>query len=186
MSNFLRAADDYSLTFVIFVSMNERHMSFADIVRMYQQPLYWYIRRVTIVHEDAEDILQETFMKAYRHIWQLRNHNSLKPWLMRIATNEMNRYFSRRPAVSSLDEVPQYTWTSLQESPAEDVPKVASGVISAALLKMSPLQRQVFSLRYYEEMDYDHIGKITGANKNTLMVSYHQARKIIEKEIENG
>ncbi len=73
--------------------MNGRHLSFADIVRMYQQPLYWYIRRVTIVHEDAEDILQETFMKAYKHLWQLRDPGALKPWLMRIATNELNRYF---------------------------------------------------------------------------------------------
>lgn len=166
--------------------MNERHMSFADIVRMYQQPLYWYIRRVTIAHEDAEDILQETFMKAYRHFWQLRNPGSLKPWLMRIATNELNRYFSKRPVVSSLDDLPDHAWTSLSENPGADVPKAASGVISAALLKMSPLQRQVFSLRYYEEMDYDEISRITGSNKNTLMVSYHQSRKLIEKEIENG
>lgn len=166
--------------------MSERHMSFADIVRMYQQPLYWYIRRVTIMHEDAEDILQETFMKAYRHIWQLRDPGALKPWLLRIATNELNRYFKKRQGVYSLDELPEHAWAFLQESPGTDVPKAASGVISAALLKMSPLQRQVFSLRYYEEMDYDEIGRITGANKNTLMVSYHQARKKIEKEIENG
>ena len=166
--------------------MDGRHKSFADIVRMYQQHLYWYIRRVTIVHEDAEDILQETFMKAYRHFWQLRDPGSLKPWLLRIATNELNRYFSRRPALSSLDELPEHAWTFLQESPGTDVPKAASGVISAALLKMSPLQRQVFSLRYYEEMDYDEICRITGSNKNTLMVSNHEARKKIEKEIENG
>ena len=165
--------------------MTGRHISFADIVRMYQQPLYWYIRRVTIVHEDAEDILQETFMKAYRHIWQLRKPDSLKAWLLRIATNEMNRYFRRRPVVSSLDELPEQALVLLQESPGTDVPKTASMIISAALLKMSPLQRQVFSLRYYEEMDYDEIAGITGANRNTLMVSYHEARKKIEKEIEN-
>lgn len=166
--------------------MNGRHKDFADIVRMYQQPLYWYIRRVTIVHEDAEDILQETFMKAYRHIWQLRDPGSLKPWLMRIATNELNRYFRRRPVASSMEELPEQELTSLQESTETDVPKAAAGAISAALLKMSPLQRQVFSLRYYEEMDYDEICRITGSNKNTLMVSYYQARKKIEKEIENG
>ncbi len=66
------------------------------------------------------------------------------------------------------------------------MPKAASGLISAALLKMSPLQRQVFSLRYYEELDYDEISRITGSNKNTLMVSYYEAREKIEKEIENG
>ena len=166
--------------------MNGRHMSFVDIVRMYQQPLYWYIRRVTIVHEDAEDILQETFMKAYRHIWQLRDTGSLKPWLLRIATNELNRHFRSQPAVTSLDELPEQAWAAFQESPGTEVSKVASGVISAAMLKMSPLQRQVFSLRYYEEMDYDEICRITGSNKNTLMVSYHEAREKIEKEIENG
>ncbi|MBR0290904.1 MAG: RNA polymerase sigma factor [Bacteroidales bacterium] len=166
--------------------MNGRHLSFADIVRMYQQPLYWYIRRVTIVHEDAEDILQETFMKAYKHLWQLRNQGALKPWLMRIATNELNRYFKRRPVVSSMEELPDHTWAFVPESPGTDVPKAASGLISAALLKMSPLQRQVFSLRYYEELDYDEISRITGSNKNTLMVSYYEARKKIEKEIENG
>lgn len=166
--------------------MDGRHMSFAEIVRMYQQPLYWYIRRVTIVHEDAEDILQDTFMKAYRHIWQLRSPESLKPWLMRIATNEMNRYFRKRRAVSSLDELPGQALDLFSESPGTDVPNAASSVISAAMLKMTPLQRQVFSLRYYEGMEYDQIAAVTGAGKNTLMVSYHEARKKVEKEIDNG
>ena len=95
-------------------------------------------------------------------------------------------YRERRPAVSSMEELPDHTWAFVQESPGTDVPKAASGLISAALLKMSPLQRQVFSLRYYEELDYDEISRITGSNKNTLMVSYYEARKKIEKEIENG
>ena len=166
--------------------MNGRHMSFADIVRMYQQTLYWYIRRVTIVHEDAEDIMQETFMKAYTHLWQLRSPESLKPWLLRIATNELNRYFRKRRTVSSLNDLPAQALELLSESPGTDVPKAASGVISAAMLQMTPLQRQVFSLRYYEDMDYDQIATITGASKNTLMVSYHEARKKIETKIDNG
>lgn len=157
--------------------MSSSRMSFNEIVRMYQQPIYWYIRKVVLSHDDTEDILQETFIKAYRHLWMLRDRNALKPWLLRIATNEMNRYFRKRKETSSLEDI--YTVT---DSPP---PQKASEVISAAILKMSPLQRQVFCLKYYEELDYDAISRITGSSKNSLTVSYHQACKKIEKEIED-
>lgn len=160
-------------------------MSFADIVRMYQQPLYWYIRRVVIVHEDAEDILQETFMKAYKHLWQLRSPESLRPWMYRIATNELNRYFRKRTPITALEGLPRDTVSDFSESQDPNTIGSSSKVISKAMLKMSPLQRQVFSMRYYDDLDYNQISKITGATKNTLMVSYHEARKRIEKEIEN-
>jgi RNA polymerase sigma factor, sigma-70 family len=160
-------------------------MSFADIVRMYQQPIYWYIRRVVIVHEDAEDIMQETFLKAYKHLWQLRSPESMKPWMYRIATNELNRHFRKRTAITTLEGLPEQALSDLSESQDLNALGTSSKVISAAMLKMSPLQRQVFSMRYYDDLDYDQISKITGATKNTLMVSYHEARKRIEKEIEN-
>ncbi len=163
--------------------MNGPHMSFPEIVRMYQQPLYWHIRRVVIVHEDAEDILQETFMKAFRHLWQLRSPGALRPWLFRIASNELNRYFRKHPALPSLEELPEQSFCALSEAQEADIPAAAAQVISAAMLQMSPLQRQVFSMRYYEDMDYDQIARITGASKNVLMVSYHEARKRIEKQI---
>ena len=165
--------------------MSVRNMSFADIVRMYQQPLYWYIRRVVIVHEDAEDILQETFMKAYKHLWQLRSPESLRPWMYRIATNELNRYFRKRTPITALEGLPGDTVSDFSESQDLNTIGSSSKVISKAMLKMSPLQRQVFSMRYYDDLDYNQISKITGATKNTLMVSYHEARKCIEKEIEN-
>lgn len=163
--------------------MNAGHKSFADIVRMYQQVLYWHIRRVVLVHEDAEDILQETFLKAYKSIWQLRSPESLKPWLFRIATNELGRYFRSHKALSSLEELPCGSLTRLTEAPEVDVPGAAARVLSAAMLQMSPLQRQVFSLRYYEGLDYEQISRITGASRNSLMVSYHEAKKKIEKGI---
>jgi RNA polymerase sigma-70 factor (ECF subfamily) len=166
--------------------MNGPHLSFPDIVRMYQQPLYWHIRRVVIVHEDAEDILQETFMKAFRHLWQLRSAEALRPWLFRIASNELNRYFRKHPALPSLEELPASSCCSLSEVQETDLPAAAAQVVSAAMLQMSPLQRQVFSMRYYEDMDYDQISRITGASKNVLAVSYHEARKKIEKQIDHA
>ena len=154
-------------------------MSFPEIVRKYQQPLYWYIRKTVLVHEDSEDILQETFIKAYRHLWKLRSRDSLKPWLYRIATNEMNRYFSRHRESVPIDKL------RIEECVEGDAvsPEKAAKLVSAAILQMTPLQRQVFCLKYYDEMDYDEISSITGSSKNSLMVSYHEARKKIEKEI---
>ena len=159
--------------------MGSSKMSFREIVCIYQQPLYWYIRRVVLVHEDSEDILQETFLKAYRHLWTLRSGNALKSWLFKIATNEIKRYFRGRRETVSKDSIPDFE-TVDQNCISEG--KV-SEIISAAVTQMSPLQREVFSLKYYDDMEYDEISRITGASKNTLMVSYHEARKKIEKEI---
>ncbi len=154
-------------------------LSFDEIIRTYQQPLYWYIRRVVLVHEDAEDILQETFLKAFRRLWQLRNRDALKSWLFMIATNEIRRYYkTHREHISTETlaraDVPE------QESVSSDQ---VYRIISRALLEMTPLQREVFCLKYYDDMDYDRIARITGSSKNSLMVSYHEARKKIEKEI---
>ena len=154
-------------------------MSFPEIVRIYQQPLYWYIRRVVLIHEDSEDILQETLLKAYRHLWTLRSDNALKSWLFKIATNEINRYFKGRRETVAPDGIPD---SEIVDSGCISEEKV-SEIISTAVTQMSPLQREVFSLKYYDDMDYDEISRITGASKNTLMVSYHEARKKIEKEI---
>lgn len=159
--------------------MSSQRLSFPEIARMYQQPLYWYIRRIVLVHEDAEDILQDTFIKAYRNLWKLRNSDALKPWLYKIATNEINRYFRKRREVVPMEHLP--------DSEPAGTDTVTSGkvaeIISSAFLQMSPLQREVFSLKYYEDLDYVQISRITGSSTNTLMVSYHEARKKIEKEI---
>ena len=159
--------------------MDPQKMSFPEIVRMYQKPLYWYIRKVVLIHEDSEDILQDTFIKAYRHLWKLRSKDALKVWLFRIATNEINRYFRSHKETVIWENIPD-SETVTQDDVSE---ARVDGIISSSFLKMSPLQREVFSLKYYDEMDYDGIARITGSSKNALMVSYHNARKIVEKEI---
>lgn len=161
--------------------MRSDEKTFSNIVRTYQQPLYWYIRRVVVVHEDAEDILQETFAKAYRKLWTLRNDNALKFWLMRIATNEIKRYFRHRMPVAELPcrscEPPDDSIDGLALQKIEEK-------LPSLIQKMSLLQREVFCMRYFEDMDYDSISRITGAGRNTLMVSFHQAKQLIKKELE--
>lgn len=162
--------------------MRSDEATFSEIVRQYQQPLYWYIRRVAVVHEDAEDILQETFCKAFRKLWTLRSDSALKPWLFRIATNELRRYFKKfRPESADIQEL---SVASLLTTEDDDILlKSAENKLAAAISKLSLLQREVFCMKYYEDMDYEQISIITGKNKNTLMVSYHQAKDRIKREI---
>ena len=146
---------------------------------MYQQPLYWYIRKVVLIHEDAEDILQETLIKAYRHLWTLRSDEALRSWLFKIATNEIRRHFKRHRESVPLEKIPEPEICN----PAGVSSERATEVISSAFLHMSPLQREVFCLRCWEDLGYEEISRITGSSINTLMVSYHEARKKIEKAV---
>ena len=156
--------------------------TFSEIVRTYQKTLYWYIRRLVVVHEDAEDILQETFAKAYRHLWTLRDEGALKGWLLRIATNEVNRYFRRKPATLPLEDYREALLSQTADEESCDV-RAAADRLPAALAELGPVQRQVFCLKYYEDLDYRQISRITGIREESLRVSYHYAKEKIKKEI---
>lgn len=155
--------------------------TFSSIVREYSKPLYWHIRRLVVSHDDAEDILQETFVKAYRKLWTLRNSASLRPWLYRIATNETNRFLSRNV---KLEEMPQVLADRLYASEYVNYTMDAEVKLQKALLSMSPAQRTVFCLKYYDDMDYDEISKITGVRVETLRVSYHYAKEKVKEFLE--
>lgn len=155
--------------------------TFSSIVREYSKPLYWHIRRLVVSHDDAEDILQETFVKAYRKLWTLRNSASLRPWLYRIATNEANRFLSRNV---KLEEMPQVLADRLYASEYVNYTMDAEVKLQKALLSMSPAQRTVFCLKYYDDMDYDEISKITGVRVETLRVSYHYAKEKVKEFLE--
>ena len=159
--------------------MKSDETTFIAIVKKYQQPLYGYIRRVVFNHEDTEDILQETFAKVFRKLWQVRSEDALGAWLYRIATNEINRFFKRRKGLVNMDDLPE-----LVVNPEEfDRERVAGILVPKAISKLTPLEREVFCLKYYQDMDYDQISRITGANKNTLMVSWHNAKNKVKNEI---
>lgn len=155
--------------------------NFSSIVKEYSQPLYWHIRRLVVSHDDAEDILQETFVKAYRHLWTLRNPSALKPWLYRIATNEANRFLSRN---NRSEEISQALIDKLYASEYVNYTMDAEMKLQKAILSMSPSQRTVFCLKYYDDMDYDEIAEITHSRPETLKVTYHYAKEKVKKFLE--
>lgn len=160
--------------------MRTDERNFSAIVHEYEKPLYFHIRRMVVSHDDASDILQNTFIKAYTKLWLLRSEDGLRPWLYRIATNEALDFLRKSGRSEGLDE-------KLQEQIAggENVDYINDAEINLqkVLVSLPEKQRLVFSLRYYDEMDYDEISKITGMSIDTLKVNYHYAKDKVKKYI---
>ncbi|MBQ9475851.1 MAG: RNA polymerase sigma factor [Bacteroidales bacterium] len=163
--------------------MNSERNTFETIVHKYSQPLYWYLRRIVVSHEDAQDILQETFIKAYRHLWQLRSGDRLKAWLYRIATNEAGRFLTKNRSTEQITAMLEEKLAAPQHIDNADEAEIK---LQKALMNLSPQQKTVFCLRYYDEMDYRQIAKITGSKIETLKVSYHYAKEKIKKYLEES
>lgn len=143
---------------------------------LYGKRLYWHIRRIVVAHDDAEDALQETFLKIYNKAVSFRGDGkSLLPWCYRIATNEALQLLRRRARLfQSLDSASAELEGKLAEECAPDADRM-SVLFQHAVLQLSTQQRIVFNLRYYDELSYAEISKITGKSENTLRTNYSYA-----------
>ena len=146
----------------------------------YKRCIYWHIRRIVVSHEDAQDVTQETFVRAYRHFDQCGKN--LRAWLYCIATNEAIRLIGRRKGgeLVSLDEVIDNLPAYAAESYAEDAEEIVVKLQQA--IKSLPLKQQlVFGMRYYDEMPYKEIAKVLDVTEAAAKVNYSLARtKIVE------
>ena len=163
--------------------MNARKPSFEEFTDLYYRPVYWHIRRSVVDHGNAEDILQETFIKAYRHWWQLRDPSAARAWIYRIATNEVNRWIRKNYRSAESPELTEDLTAALESGGFVDMAKAEAVALQKGMLRLSPLQKTVFSLRYFDDLDYDEISRITGSNVNTLKSSYNQAKNIIKQYV---
>ncbi len=158
--------------------------AFNLIVRKYQEPLYWHIRRLVITHDDANDVLQDVFLKAWQAISGFRGDAQLYTWLYRIATNEALSFLKKKKQrfFLPLRDVDK----KLEESLESDVyyqGKELEKKIQKAILSLPEKQRAVFNLRYYDEMKYEEMAGVLGTSVGALKASYHHAVKKIEKYI---
>jgi RNA polymerase sigma-70 factor (ECF subfamily) len=176
-------SDEYILA--LLQQTKNMEQGFRLLVEKYQERLYWHIRRLVIGHEDANDVLQNCFIKAFRGIGQFKGQSKLYTWLFRIATNEaithLNR--NRRKATSSLDDE-----TNLVNQLKADVYFDGDEIqlqLQRALLHLPEKQRVVFNLRYYEEMPYKDMAKVLDTSAGALKASYHHAVKKIENYFKN-
>ena len=161
-----------------------RRGAFDRLVGAYLRPLYWHARRLVVVHEDAEDVVQETFIRAYDKIGTFRGGaGELGEWLHRIATNTaLTMLRRRRPGLfSSLDDVSRILASRVAEECGEDADRTLVR-FQQAILELPLKQRLVFNLRYYDRMPYGQIARVLGQREETLKVNYHHAvQKLKEK-----
>ena len=160
--------------------------AFDRLIEQYGDRLYWHIRRVVVNHEDAEDVLQETFAKAYTSIADFRgdSESSLIAWLYRIATNVAINVLRRRKkwAFSSLDSVRGDLLATFEHEidPSADEIVVR---LQKAILALPTKQRLVFNMRYYDELSFEQISQATGDSVSTLKTNYHYAVKKVKEQV---
>lgn len=152
----------------------------------YQERLYRHVRRMVTDHEDAHDVLQNTFIKVYRNIGAFKGNSKLYTWLYRIATNESLSFLEKRKrrTAFSLDEEDAGLANRLEADPYFDGDE-AQIRLQEALHSLPDKQRIVFNLRYFDEMSYQDISDSLGTSVGALKASYHHAVKKIEHYILN-
>ena len=167
--------------------MTDPESGFRMLVEKFQSPMYWHIRRMIVSHDDAEDVLQETFIKIFRHLDDFRAESSLSTWIYRIATNECLRFLNRRKEEAvSTEEVQTELMNNLMASEYVDYDNAMEVKFQQAILTLPEKQRLVFNLRYYDELKYEEISRITDTKVETLKANYYFAKEKIKEYMTNN
>ena len=159
-----------------------RNYGFNLLVRKYQERIYWHIRKMVIDHEDADDLVQEVFIKVHNNIHKFREDARLYTWIYRIATNECLTFLNKKKKrfFLPIGDVAAELSKKLDNSSMIDGDAIEIK-LQKALLKLPDKQRLVFNMKYFEEMKYEDISKITDTSVGALKASYHHAVKKIEE-----
>ncbi len=153
---------------------------FRLLMTRYQERLYWHVRRLVVHHEDADDVIQNTFIKVFKGLSGFKGNSKLYTWLYRIATNETMSFLQKRKRhhMQSIDGEQDLT-KNLLADPFFDGDEVQARLIQA-IQQLPDKQRVVFNMRYYDEMKYAEISEVLGTSIGGLKASYHHAAKKIE------
>lgn len=164
-----------------FKVANSRNWAFNLIVRKYNERVYRHCRKMVIDHEDANDLVQDVFLKVYTGLDNFRQASSLFTWIYKITTNECLAFLRKKrrrfflPIVDYSAELVNKLEAQLSPGADEIQQK-----LQTAILRLPDKQRLVFNLRYYDELSYEQIAEITGTSVGALKASYHLAVKKIE------
>lgn len=162
-------------------SEESRQYGFNLLVREYQERIYWHVRKMVIDHDDADDLVQEIFIKVWKNLDRFRADSKLYTWVYRIATNECLNFLKKKKrryflSIHNLEgELTMKLEASLQPTGNE-----VQMTLQKALLKLPEKQRMVFNMKYFDKMKFAEIAEITQTSVGALKANYHHAVKKIE------
>jgi RNA polymerase sigma-70 factor (ECF subfamily) len=164
-----------------------KERAFTTLIKKYQERLYWHIRRMVIDHDDANDVLQNMFIKVWKSLENFREDSQLYTWLYRIATNECLTFLDqqKKKAAISLSDVEEGLSNKVTASDNFDANKL-EWKLQLAIQQLPEKQRLVFNLRYYDEMPYEEMSRVLETSEGALKASYHHAAKKIEAFLIGG
>jgi len=163
-----------------------KEKAFTAIIKKYQEKLYWHVRRMVVEHEDANDVLQNVFIRVWNGLENFREDSQLYTWLYRIATNECLTFLDQQKKKSTvpLGDVESGLSNKIKADSNFDANKL-EWKLQLAIQQLPEKQRAVFSLRYYDEMPYEEMSRVLETSEGALKASYHHAVKKIEDYILN-
>ena len=164
-----------------FRDPSSRSYAFDLIVKQYQKKIYWHTRRIVIDHDDANDVVQNVFIKVWRGLDNFKEDSKLYTWLYRIATNESLTFLKQKRGGSfvSFDEVTSQLSATLTDDPYFRGDAIQRK-LQQAILTLPEKQRIVFNMKYFDEMKYEDMSEVLGTSVGALKASYHHAVKKIE------
>lgn len=155
--------------------------AFENIVRQYNEQLYWKIRRIVLDHEDANDVLQNTFLKAWKKLPEFKGDSKMSTWLYRIAVNESLDFLRKKKVANAVSSDAELSVANRLMADEYFDGDLGQALLYEAIATLPGVQRTVFNMRYFDEMKYSEISKILETSEGALKASYHIAvQKISE------
>ncbi|MEO6851761.1 MAG: sigma-70 family RNA polymerase sigma factor [Mucilaginibacter sp.] len=164
-----------------FQDEKTRNEAFNLLLKKYQQKLYWHVRRMVIDHDDADDLIQDTFIKVWKNLPGFRSDAQLYTWMYRIATNECITFLNKKKQKNNipLDDVAYELADTLADSSYFNGDQ-AQLKLQQAILTLPEKQRLVFNMKYFDDMKYEEMSNVLGTSVGALKASFHLAVKKIE------
>lgn len=161
-----------------------KNKAFKDLLDKYQERLYWHIRKIVITHDNANDVLQETFIRIFNGINNFKEKSSLHTWMYRIAYNESIRFLEKNK-IKTLVSIDQENNSYLKDLKQDSFfnGDALQLKLNEVISKLSSKQQRVFQMKYFDDLSFHDISDILNISENTLKSSYYSAVKIIEDKI---